>query len=159
MRQLKFPKEEEALQILIKAGWHEGRQVSLDEFIVKLLQEGYELFPTAKEFLKEFGYLEVRYPFSPQYNCEPFSIFPHHIFLEKTEPQLQAYERAAGVPLCAIGCSYEGHGLLMIGTNGLLYGGFGEYFWQESGEGLSALIAMIRNEPPIWKTEVRYEDF
>jgi hypothetical protein len=51
--------------------------------MVKLLQEGYELFPTAKEFLKEFGYLEVKYHFHPQYHYEAFSIHPRHIFLER----------------------------------------------------------------------------
>jgi len=47
----------------------------------------------------------------------------------------------------------------MIGPNGLLYGGFDEYFWQEEGEGLSVLIAIIRVKLAIWKTEVKYTDF
>jgi len=49
MREPKFS-EEEALQMLVKAGWHEGRQVPLDEYITTLRQQGYELFPVAENF-------------------------------------------------------------------------------------------------------------
>lgn len=46
---------EAAFQKLMEAGWYPDRKVSIEPFIAVLEEEGYEVFPKAREFLAQFG--------------------------------------------------------------------------------------------------------
>ena len=50
---------QDTVNVLKEAGWHEGRKIDTMGMEEYLISSGYEVFPTVKTFLEEFGMLEI----------------------------------------------------------------------------------------------------
>ena len=51
---------EKSKEILKEAGWYEGRNIDIDDIVKFCKEGGYEVFPKAKEFFKEFGNIIIK---------------------------------------------------------------------------------------------------
>lgn len=51
---------QETIDILKDAGWYPGRKIDIKFMEEYLISSGYEVFPSVKAFLEEFGMLELK---------------------------------------------------------------------------------------------------
>lgn len=61
--------------ILEKAGWYEGRKIDLTDILEVYNKYNVEVFPKAKEFLEQFGDLEIDYSFCPNHSFNVKKLF------------------------------------------------------------------------------------
>lgn len=53
---------DKTIQILKEAGWYENRNIDIENLVRFLSERGFEVFPSVKKFLKEFGMLNIKVP-------------------------------------------------------------------------------------------------
>lgn len=119
----------EVLKQLKKAGWYEGRKKDISKYVSFLERNGNSVHQTVKNFLEEFGGLDVKYPTRFANNIiqrpsqESLYINPksadqcHYI----DGGGLDDYNEFIKKKLCAIGTARTGDTLLLMDDEGNIY--------------------------------------
>jgi hypothetical protein len=47
------------IEVLRNAGWHEKRKINIESIVRLLESRGFEVYPAVRDFLEEFGMLEI----------------------------------------------------------------------------------------------------
>lgn len=127
---------ENVLKALTTAGWFEGREIDTTGIEQYLIKSGYEVFPTVKKFLKEFGMIEIVVDKPEnQGNKQDRS----HTNPEKaisnyyTKGSFEQEEKFAGEKLVPVGQIRNEYQLLLISESGKVYcdtGKLGDNAWE-----------------------------
>ncbi len=119
----------EVLEILKRSGWNEFRRVNHDEIINKLVSEGYMISNIVVDFLAQFESLNITF-FNKKRNKEDdFNFSLEKAFhLEVPERLNEDYRlRIGNINLCPIGTAYRDQFVLMMDSNGKVYGGYDDF--------------------------------
>ena len=104
------------LDLLQKAGWFEGRNISLVTFSPTQLG----LFTQAQEVLREYGGLHVG-ECGPGIDCATSDVHIDPSLTVHLEPELKDYEKKLGTRLFPLGEVHRGHGYIVIDEQGKTY--------------------------------------
>jgi len=135
---------DETKQILTAAGWSETRDVDPGVYQRVLEAEGYEVFPCVLEFLRSFA--SIRAYFTMPEGGE------NDFFLDPVEAVDVIYmERVAedngpriGMTLCVIGLYHHNNMVLMMDSDGAVYGGYDETLLHIADSAEEAIEAMVK---------------
>lgn len=140
--------KETTIEILKEAGWYPNRKIDISILIESYEKRGFEMFSSAKDFLEEYGMLDVYTPVDPkhidkelvQYGYGKFKLnstrVDNYIVRGSISREYVAeYEEEYVEEKLVVVGSLAGHQYLMISESGKLfteYGFFGnnaEEFW------------------------------
>lgn len=115
-------------KILVDAGWSASRHIDIQQYVEALNEDGYKISEKAKNFLVEFGGLEISHQ---AYR------FPHEIENTHFDPlraisgicreRVQIYEERTGENLVTIGEGYNEHLVLLISESGKIFGAYDDF--------------------------------
>lgn len=144
-----------AKECLIKAGWHEGREVPTEEFEEANRKKGYYVGPMAIPFFEEFGGLRLTYPHRRRPEDEDRCHFDATIATEASAYILD-YEFTIGKRLTMIGQSSNGWAVLCMDEDGRVFEGSECYLGKlgDSGEEAVNCLCEGRDAAPIEVQEV-----
>ncbi|MFD0711754.1 SUKH-3 domain-containing protein [Paenibacillus sp. GCM10027626] len=131
--------------VLEKAGWYEGRAISTEKNISLLKNSGYPIFDTLKEFLEEFGDLDLN--FDNVFGVNIFISFDiewsllNAWFYEK-DLIVEDYPKAIGCDKLALIGRENTQTCLAITENGIIYTLYDGYIL-EAGKGREAVNNLI----------------
>jgi hypothetical protein len=136
--------------VLQNAGWCPNRRVRIDNHIRMLKADGYKVFPTIRDFLEQFGNLEIHYEFElesgDKETIQDIIHFDASYAASAVYPErIAEYMRFLGLPLCVIGECNSRHTTLLMDSQGKVYGGQDDLiiFCGETGEqAIENLISM-----------------
>lgn len=123
------------MDVLISAGWHQGRKINIEPVVKLLESRGFEVYPAVKKFLEEFGMLEIRqqrqnYPLSKN---DLHHTWPDRALGELyTKDSFSEYDILAGEGLVLIGMVFDDSLPLFVSESGKLYcdmGKLGDDVW------------------------------
>ncbi|MEU4118699.1 SUKH-3 domain-containing protein [Kitasatospora sp. NPDC028055] len=106
---------------LRSVGWFSGRRVDTDVWRVSFAETGLVMHQAAKEFLAEFGGLQVGWLGAGITRArEAFDLDPMNVW-NSEEDRFAAWSEARGVKIFPVGELDHGHALLGIDEQGELY--------------------------------------
>lgn len=133
---------ENTLTILRRAGWTEDRSIDTTAFEQQLRDGGYDILPTALEFLSRFGNLVIEYP---------NHIVPSHMsgasfdlldVLETTSPdELRVYSKILDAPVTVVGMTRDNE-LLLMSDQGHVFDVFDAWMVEVGSSGEDAIEAL-----------------
>ncbi len=131
---------ETSLNCLVSAGWHKGRSIDIDEFVEENKKCGFAFVDLAADFLREYGYLRLKYPHYRVPESMDSCHFNATIAAGSAIPGLiQDYEKALGRPLTVIGEAFTDHMTVVMDDLGRVYGGFEDIFHKFGDTGVGAI--------------------
>ncbi|WP_164735519.1 SUKH-3 domain-containing protein [Pseudoflavitalea rhizosphaerae] len=143
-------RDDKILAILKSAGWQEGRTLDRDKIIRAIEAEGYTPMQVVVKFLEEFNNIEIF--FENEGNAigksDIIISFEKAILLEVPERIKGDYVPRIGKDLCPIGTAYSSHLVLMMASDGSVYGGFDDSLCEISSSGLGAVLALVSGRTP-----------
>lgn len=142
-----FPFSIQTQKSLLNAGWYAGRKINIEQFRNTILTNNYELFPSVKEFLSEFGNLYIKFIIRNGMMSDlHFNVIQA---VEEVDPgwaQRNYYERLGKRNICAIGQAHSDHMTIYMDEPGNVYGGFDDYFSLIANSGEAAIEAFCTNQ-------------
>ena len=140
---------EKTKELLRKAGWDESGKCDTAAYEEALKAEGYPVPGCVKSFLRSFGGLEVSIPpLHEDGEDDDFLLDPlqaiDRVYVERVSEE---YSVRVGLPLCVIGLYHRGHMVLLMDTEGGVYGGYDDTLVRFASCGEDALEALCRNAP------------
>jgi hypothetical protein len=115
-----------AVERLCEAGWKPGREISTRVYEDAYRSEGRSLLPKAKEFLRGFGGLIIRYPTKAK-GTDVLAFLADREVRAMDGSGVQCFEELIGVaPLCPIGHYQFGTCILFMDKRGYVFGGSDE---------------------------------
>ena len=113
------------MNLLIKSGWNEDRNIDISEYEKALNKDGYYINSTIRKFLKEFGGLLVYHPHAKLKNEIDFFHFnPIESINSIFKERIESYEDRINEKLTVIGEAYSNHMALIMSESGKIYAGY-----------------------------------
>ena len=137
---------------LAKAGWDSSRRVDISLYVEGLQAEGYEVSSCAREFLTQFGGLELLQPaFRVKNKLDKLHFKPLIASTDIFREKVQSYEERVYEPLVVVGEAYNGYLTLMISETGKVYGGYDSFLTFLGSDYTEALdsLFLCRKTPEI----------
>jgi hypothetical protein len=108
--------------LLKKAGWSENRLVDTSEYERHLKKIGYSVFPSAIQFLQQFGCLQVsRKATDADQKCYRLLVDPLQLTRYYSRKDIAEFEEALGHPLCPIALALNGTVAIVMDERGGIY--------------------------------------
>lgn len=136
-------------EILLKSGWREGRKILTFDYQCYARMNGYFWNKVIRDFLREFGDLEI--PFE-MHGGQDFLHFDAFKAIRKIDKRvvLEDYSKAANTKnLCVIGQVYTNYLTLIMSETGEVFGGYDEYFCLLGKTGIEAIENICLNKPSL----------
>ncbi len=131
------------MNALKQAGWTPARLIDTTEAEDVYERAGYSVFDLGKEFLGRFGGLEIEFV---RYGELDRIWFLAARTVEFTDPLwVDDYSNRAGMPLLPVGYGLNDHLMILVASDGSVYGGFDDFF-QRFGDDVPAAIEAIMQE-------------
>ncbi len=129
--------------LLRDAGWHEERSVNISDYENVLQKEGYPVHQCVQNFLSSFAGLRIFIPTQDGFkDTSDILIDPikavEQVFIERVSEE---YNSRTGCNLCVFGF-YCGHMVLMMSTDGQVFGGYDEFLVHIGNSAEDAIEAM-----------------
>lgn len=119
---------EKTKKALLEAGWYEGRKIDISEYEEVLISEGYPLNDKTKDFLMEFGGLEVTHDAYVMPDETDYFHFDPIIATDNVmRKTVSKYEERIGRSVDVIGEAFSSHMVLMMDYEGKIYGGYDSF--------------------------------
>lgn len=119
---------EKTKEALLDAGWHEERKIDISEYEETLISEGYPLNQKTKDFLTEFGGLEVIHDAYVMPDETDYFHFDPIIAIDNVmRKTINKYEKRIRKSLDVIGEAFSSHMVLMMDYEGKIYGGYDSF--------------------------------
>ena len=143
--------ESKTIEALSEAGWFRGRKVGRAQIEELVCSLGFS--PTAQQidFLDEYSGLRVVFSQGGQLDC--FWVDLEEAVRQTFSEWVKEYSERAGESLIPVGYSNSDHLLLLVGSDGSLFGGFDDLF-ERLGVGTDAGLDSI----VLWSPEVNDTD-
>ena len=130
-------------QLLIKAGWQEGRKVQINNEIEFLQKSNFNLSKLIKDFLGEFCGLCIKHP----HRHKPENIDYFEISAIKANETFDfewvyEYSRRTQKYLVPIGESSRGYMILTMAEDGSVYAGYDDFLIKIADSGEEAIEAL-----------------
>jgi hypothetical protein len=138
----RFSMNTEAL--LIKAGWQEGRKIDTTKYEQILRKEGFEVPNCVIALLQEFGGLRVVHPHAKVPKETNDFIFD----VDKAVVEYgyswakRNYNHRVGKKLCSVGEACNAHMILVMSSDGEVFGGFDDFLCYIGSSGDDAIEAL-----------------
>lgn len=108
--------------LLKKAGWSENRLVDTSEYERHLKKIGYSVFPSAIQFLQQFGCLQVsRKATDADQKYYRLLVDPLQLTRYYSRKDIAEFEEALGHPLCPIALALNGTVAIVMDERGGIY--------------------------------------
>lgn len=134
-------------ELLRSSGWQQGRNISTESYERSLFSNGYILSPTVKQFLHEFGGLQVRFVHPRLKQPSWFDFDPIVASRSLLKDDVEEYARIIGeTGLVPIG-QLDGNLIILMGPSGRLYGVFDDIVMQYGNDAYEALDCLCRERP------------
>jgi len=139
-----LPFSEITVGLLREAGWTTNRDVPTTAHEQALKAGGYQVFPVVRDFLRQFGGLQISRKFV--WNRVPLVSkfhFDARIAVGAWSPEfIKSFESSERGPLCVIGETEFGDSVLLMDEQGRLYSGTDEYLTLVGNSGYDAVEAL-----------------
>lgn len=115
-------------ELLIQSGWLEGRTIETSSIEAKFEEEGYTIFESGKNFIKEYGLLKIFYknPRAPKYT-DIIDIDPVRALGGIYKSVVEAYENHCGEQMLPIAEIQQQCMTICITPKGWFYGGYDDW--------------------------------
>lgn len=146
---------QKTIDLLEKSGWTPDRRIDINDYIESELRLGGKVLQPARQFLEEFGDLEIK----KDAGTSKKAILNFKLSISNSETSsrgqkgwsewLYRYEEYIGDKLCSIGLYVVNHTDLLMDTHGQVYGVFTEYVALMGKDGYEAIENMINSTDKI----------
>lgn len=138
------------IEMASKYGQVMHKEININLCCNDLLQEGYPVLPSFKDFILKYGGVSgFHAAYRKNGNVERFFIDPsealQHIFIER----VNNYMERCQCKLVPIGECSNGYITLMYGEDDAIYGGSDDYLWRFGGDRFSSLDVIINGREAI----------
>jgi hypothetical protein len=135
--------------VLTKSGWHQSRELDERVIIEQITAEGYPVFEKVISFMKQFGGLFINFD-NLQNGIKNDTIdldFEKATHIEVPEKIKRNYVPRVKKDLCLIGTAYRDYLILLMSSDGFVYGAYENYlcFINKTGEGALESIILNKN--------------
>ncbi|MBX3256101.1 MAG: SUKH-3 domain-containing protein [Chitinophagaceae bacterium] len=132
---------------LAESGWQENNTLNREEIAILIENEGYPVFECVIDFLIKFintniYFVNLRNGIQ---NDDIDFCFEKATHLDAPEKINGNYGERIGKSLCLIGSAYRDYMVLMMASDGSVYGGYDNYVCKIASTGLGAIEAIINN--------------
>jgi hypothetical protein len=135
---------------LAVAGWSEDRSVEVDPVIQEWAADRYPVNQLAVDFLRSFGFLELRYPHARDPTSSDGCHFDAIRATNNVSPEtVRWWSERVRSPLVPIGEASTAHVTLVMATDGAVYGGYDHYLWKIGIHGEDAIEALCSRREPL----------
>lgn len=137
------------INILKRAKWYPNRKIDITQLSLSYEKKGFEIFPTARKFIEEYGMLNIYLPkirygvskeYIEKYELTKFTLHSTDVTNSivnglMSRSYVEEYESYIEEKLVVVGSLTDGHQYLMISESGKLftengfYGNNPEEFW------------------------------
>jgi len=133
--------------ILENAGWSPLRKIDIKSYEEALLADGYQINDSVRNFLSEFGGLEINHPAYRVQGEEDKSHFdPIRAIGGIYHETVEEYEKRVGENLVVIGEGYNGHLVFLISESGKVFGAYDDYLTLLGNNIIEALEAICERK-------------
>lgn len=131
--------------VLAEAGWHESREFDVSSYVLELEARGYTLFPAVRNFLECFGGLVLIFGLrSALRNVPDWNWIRLDPTLPKRDEWIQVeYSARVGSALYPLGWADRNDTVLVMGTDGRVFGGRDHTLFTCGASGVQALEFLI----------------
>lgn len=135
---------------LAGAGWSEDRSVEVDSVIQEWAADRYPVNQMAVDFLRSFGFLELRYAHARNPRSSDGCHFDAIRATNNVFPvTVRWWSERIHAPLVPIGEAFTTHVTLVMATDGAVYGGYDDYLWKIGADGEDAIEALCSGREPL----------
>lgn len=118
-------------EILENSGWYKGREIEIRHIVQFLKERGFEVYPAVKNFLEEYGMLNIKSPtyvtneYIEKYNFPEYDEHSTDVYYALGDAgdvtYAEQYEYYAKEKLVIVGSIANGNLQLMISESGKVY--------------------------------------
>jgi hypothetical protein len=133
---------EVAKKKLVDSGWYEGRKIDISEMESSLAKDGYVIPNIAKDFLKEFGLLEISFanPRNSKYT-NTIMVDPRKVGVYKSV--IDAYSRHCNKMMVPVADLPKHCMTICISEDGEFFGGYDDWLLRLGDSFYEALFNLI----------------
>lgn len=133
-------------ELLIKAGWYEGRRIDVNKYKKCFQEENYPLLGTVRRFLAEFGDLHIEFQReNGEMDLLHFDAIKAARDIDPAWVQKAYANRLKNDNLCVIGQAYSNHIILFMDGDEKVYGGYDDLLYIISASGKGAIEHICLN--------------
>lgn len=137
----------DATRALEDAGWRADRRVLIDSDVSALENDGYETWPEAEDFLREFSRLIVSFQRRGKQDTVWFDAAKAAALSWKD--WVDDYSGRAGLRLLPVGFAHRDHLLVMLGEDGRFFGGYDDYFAELGTDPIDLVQGLLDERPAV----------